>query len=334
MEIADLAPSPPPRTLSRRFPNRISLQRAPIGPNIVREIRESRECRIKRMQTMLRRLVWLRLKLGLAAIPLVFGLGLSMSWDNDNAVLRQKAMEVTAGLDRDSARIIAINDWVYYNQGSGKNKGYFLIPALGPTPLQVLASGGDCADKSRLVAAMLDEINIKAGLMMISTCLGCEWIHTLVEAQYERGRMVVDPIWHVHYPAGNGKYLGVQELSGTDLGRRRIVELQQIRGADDKITRMPLTEATFDYAAAINWKKSELIRTVKEVLQYLGYEPESIFRPRFLEDPKLTLIAFSDVFGILVFFAIMPWARLFVRRASLKISDPGWECRTGSASGS
>ena len=271
---------------------------------------------------MLRRLVWLRLTLWLAAMPLVFGLGLSMSWDNDNAVLRQKAMEVTAGLDRDSARIIAINDWVYHNQGSGKNEGYFLIPALGPTPLQVLASGGDCADKSRLVAAMLDELSIKAGLMMISTCPGCGWIHTFVEAQYESGRMVVDPIWHVHYPAGNGKFLGVRELSGTDLGRRRVVELQQIRGVDDKIARMPLTEATFDYAAAINWKKTQLTRTVKEVLQYLGYEPESIFRPRLLEDPKLTLIVMSDVFGILVFFAIMPWASAFCSAREPKISDP------------
>ena len=238
-----------------------------------------------------------------------------MSWDKDNAVLRQKVIEITTGLDRDSARIIAINDWVYHNQGFGKNKSYFLIPAFGPTPLQVLALGGDCADKSRLVAAMLDEINIKAGLMMMSTCHGCEWIHTFVEAQYESGRMVVDPIWHVHYPAENEKFLGVQELAGTDLGRRRIMELRQIRGADDKIARMPLTEATFDHAAAINWKKNQLTRAVEEALQYLGYEPKSIFRPRFLEDPKLTLIAISDSVGILVFFAIMPWHRLIVRHA-------------------
>ena len=286
------------------------------------------------MQTMLRRLVWLRLKLGLAAIPLVFGLGLSMSWDNDNAVLRQKAMEVTTGLDRDSARIIAINDWVYRNQGFGKNEGYFLISALGPTPLQVFASGGDCADKSRLVAAMLDEISIKAGLMMISTCLGCGWIHTIVEAQYESGRMVVDPIWHVHYPAGNGKFLGVQELSGTDFGRRRVVELQQIRGVDDKIARMPLTEATFDYAVAINWKKTRADSRSQRGASAFGIRSRKHLSPQVFGRPETHTHSIFRCHWYSSMLYSCSVGSAFCSACEPKIADPGWKCRTGSASGS
>ena len=124
-----------------------------------------------------------------------------------------------------------------------KSDHYFIVPAIVPTLLQVLEAGGDCADKSRLVAAMLNELNIDAGLVMISPCPQSGFIHTVVEAQYEGGRMVVDHIWNVDYPAANGRYLGVRELAGTNLGRERVVELQSLRGAADKIAAMPEMDA-------------------------------------------------------------------------------------------
>src|ERR1700737_2646610 len=70
---------------------------------------------------------------------------------------------------------------------------------------------------------------------MISPCLYCGFIHTVVEAQYENGRMVVDPIWNIDYPTGDARFLGVRGLAGT----KRVVELQHQRPATDKIARMP-----------------------------------------------------------------------------------------------
>src|SRR5438093_11581299 len=116
-----------------------------------------------------------------AAIPLICAISLYFSWQQDNAVLLRQALAITAHLDSDSARIRAVNDWVYHNQGFAKNHRYFLVPALGPTPGQVMQHGGDCADKSRLVAAMLNNLGIDAGLVMISPCWYCGFIHTVVE---------------------------------------------------------------------------------------------------------------------------------------------------------
>jgi hypothetical protein len=77
---------------------------------------------------------------------------------------------VTARLTSDSAKISAINHWVYRNQGFAKNDRFFLVPALGPTPNQVLASGGDCGDKSRLVSG---DRRLMVGLRTDFPCQDC-----------------------------------------------------------------------------------------------------------------------------------------------------------------
>src|SRR5215469_5532110 len=109
------------------------------------------------------------------AITFACAIGLFFNWQEDNAVLRTQAMAITAQIHTDSARIRAVNDWVYHNKGFAKNDQYFLISVLGPTPVQVMDRGGDCADKSRLVAAMLNNLHIDAGLVMISPCWYCEF---------------------------------------------------------------------------------------------------------------------------------------------------------------
>jgi hypothetical protein len=207
-------------------------------------------------------------------------------------MLWQQARAITENLHTDSARIRAVNDWVYHNKGFAKNDRYFIVPALGPTPIQVLEQGGDCSDKSRLVAAMLSSLGINAGLVMISSCSRCGFIHTVVEAQHEAGRMVVDPTWDVDYATADGKFLGIADLKGTNRGQERIIELQDQRAATDKIAYIPLAEANFDHAVAMNWDRNTATRTVAATLRLMGYEPDTFFRPRLLEEPKLLLTIF------------------------------------------
>ncbi len=259
----------------------------------------------------------------LIVLPFASALGVFVDWQHDNALLRQQAVEITTKLSTNSSRVRAINDWVYQNKGFAKNNHYFIVPALGPTPVQVLEFGGDCSDKSRLLAAMLNELNVDAGLVMLSPCPNCGFIHTVVEAQYERGRMVVDPIWHVDYPTADGRFLGVRDLAGTSHGRDRVAELQRERGASDKITGMPATEATFDYAVAMNWDKNMATRTVAVALHLLGYTPEQMFRPRFIEDPKLALSLFLVGIGIAVIGANFMIYLVVRKMASRRIRGPG-----------
>lgn len=252
-----------------------------------------------------------------AAVPLICAISLYFNWQQDNAVLRRQALAITGHLDSDSARIRAVNDWVYHNKGFDPNDQYFVVSALGPTPIQVMARGGFCADKSRLVAAMLHSIGIDAGLVMISPCLYCGFIHTVVEARYEGGRMVVDPTWNVDYPTGDGSFLGVADLSGTNRGQERVAELRHQRPVTDKIQNMPDADAAFEYAVAMNWDKNRVTRSVAATLRLMGYQPETLLRPRLLEDPKLFLISF--LLGlmttmVLASFLLDPGVRAITKR--------------------
>jgi hypothetical protein len=258
-----------------------------------------------------------------AAIPLICAISLYFNWRQDNAMLRRQALAITAHLDSDSARIQAVNDWVYHNKGFDPNDQYFVVSALGPTPIQVMARGGWCADKSRLVAAMLDSIGIDAGLVMISPCLYCGFIHTVVEARYEGGRMVVDPTWNVDYPTGDGRFLGVTDLSGTNRGQERVAELRHQRPVTDKIQNMPDADAAFEYAVAMNWDKNLVTRSVAAALRLMSYQPETFLRPRLLEDPKLFLISF--LLGVattmaLASFLLDPVVRSVAKRS--RVSAP------------
>ncbi len=246
----------------------------------------------------------------LAVIPLAGAIAIWSSRLADNAILRTQAMAVTKGLTRASARIWAVNDWVYHNQGFGKNHRYFLAPALGATPIQVMESGGDCADKSRLVSAMLREIGIRSGLVMIYPCRHCDPIHTVLEARSDSGRMVVDPIWDVDYPSGSGKFLGVRELAGTPLGVEHVADLQRQSAAGTKIRKMPAADAVFDFAVAVNWNKNFVTRAVAFSLRQLGYDPDRMMRPQILEDPKLALsgLLMAMAIGLIALGAVVGFA--------------------------
>jgi hypothetical protein len=247
----------------------------------------------------------LRIGIIVAVLPLACAIGVWFSWESDNTVLRQQAVAITAGLTSASARIIAINNWVYHNKGFYTDR-FFLLPAFGPTPIQVLESGGDCGAKSRLVSAMLRQLGIRSGLVQIFPCRTCVPIHVVVEAEYEGGRMVVDPIWDVDYPSGNGKYLGVAQLAGTSLGREHVIVLQLQHAASDKIERMPASEATFDYARAINWNRYFWTRGIAFGLRAAGYAPDHMLRPYFLEDPKLGLsIILMSLAIMIVIFSLL-----------------------------
>jgi Transglutaminase-like superfamily len=268
-----------------------------------------------------------RIGIIVALLPLACAIGVWFSWESDNAVLRQQAQAITAGLTSASARIMAVNNWVYHNKGFYTDR-FFLLPAFGPTPIQVLESGGDCGAKSRLVSAMLRQLGIRSGLVQIFPCRSCVPIHVVVEAEYEGGRMVVDPIWDLDYPSGNGKYLGVAQLAGTSLGREHVTVLQLQHAASDKIERMPASEATFDYARAINWDKYFWTRAIAFGLRAAGYSPEHMLRPYFLEDPKLglTIILVSVAIVTVIFSLLFGW--IFAgfaerRRASHRAALPG-----------
>jgi len=224
-----------------------------------------------------------------AAASLIVSGVIYFAWRRDNRVLRRQAQEAARGARTTADAIVALNRWVYQDGGFAKNHGYYLLRQLGPTPLQILHSGGDCADKSRLLSAMLYQVGIPSSLVMIYPCRDCEPIHTVVEARYDQGRMVVDPVWGIEYPAGNGRYYGLRELAWSALGRSWVSHLKAQSSASAKIAAMPPREATFDYATGLNWDKNRITRVASAILQRMHLEVAFLPRPRILEDPQLAL---------------------------------------------
>ena len=245
-----------------------------------------------------------------AAALLMISSAIYFDWTRDNAVLRRQALEVTRSARNTSDAIAALNHWVYRDGGFAKNQRYYLVRLLGPAPIQILHSGGDCSDKSRLLSAMLYQIGIHSSLVMLYPCPNCSSIHTVVEAAYGKGRMVVDPIWDIEYPAGDGRYYGVRDLAGQALGRDWVMRLKAQSSPSAKIAQMPLDEAAFDYARGMNWDKNTLTRMAATVFQRMDIQPAFLPRPRILEDPQFAVCAsllFSSATLFLIGLAVRGW---------------------------
>jgi hypothetical protein len=200
----------------------------------------------------------------LAGLLLCSGVVAWSDWRTENATLHGAARAIAIHTQSDAETVEALNRWVYGARGFAKNRRQ-VVPRLGPTPMQVFEHGGDCADKSRLLAVMLDEVGIPSGLVMVYPCADCPPIHTVVEARTSGGRMIADPVWGVTYRGG------VRDLAGTRRGIDHVAGLKLVADASDKIQRMPETEADFTYARP------------------MGRGPKLDVRPRILEDPKLVL---------------------------------------------
>jgi hypothetical protein len=228
----------------------------------------------------------------LAVLSLLVAVGLYWSNAEDARLLREQALRVTAGLVTSEAKIEALNDWVYHNQGFAKNPHYFWSQKLGPTPRQVFEAGGDCADKSRLLSTMLGEVGIDSSLAMQYPCPDCDPVHTVVYAETGHGVTVADPVYDIVFPDGKGGLLPVAALVQDDKAlHSRLTELRDLRGSTDKIAFYEEKTHHFRYATTINWNKNELLRTVARALTALDIEPRRLFRPAILENPKQALAA-------------------------------------------
>lgn len=244
----------------------------------------------------------------LASVSFLCAILLFIDWQHDNSRLRQLALKITQDKHGRAEKIIAINDWVYHDQGFAPNHHYFIVSALGATPLQVMHHGGPCFDKSRLEMAMLYTLNIPAGLVMLRACPHCAFVHTVVEAQLDDGRrMVADPTWNMVYPGRHGGYLGVRQLHDTKFAGFDVMRAQSSRPGDAKIQSILRSNYNFDYAVRMNWNKDAITRSIAGFLSSVGYDPDTMMRPRFLEAPKLLLSMASAMLAAGVLFLLLSY---------------------------
>lgn len=248
-----------------------------------------------------------RLSVLTASVLFAVSAGVYLSRQNDQAQLKTLVeTEIAAVPSKNSPFFAALNHWIYLNKGFKKNHGYFWLPQLGPTPIQVLQEGGDCADKSRLLMAMLDSVGIDSTLIMLYDANGNP-THTVVEIRDGRQLAVADPVYDLTFPKPQGGYYSLSEMRGDpDILTHRLDALVAVNGRENKIAHYKRDIENYRFATTINWDKNRLLKMIAGYLQNRGIEPQTLRRPHLLDDPKLMIACLSFAggmgFSFLAFF--------------------------------
>lgn len=233
-------------------------------------------------------------------------------YQSERIILRSKAESIVQDVHANRELSLAkLNEWVYYNKGFRKNPYFFLYPALGPTPSQVMEHGGDCADKSRLLSAMLYEIGIDNTLVVLYSKIRLNPTHTIIETREENFVAAADPVFNIVFPDENGHLLGVRELrESSKILENRLKSLSQHRASGDKINFYRTETETYDFPRTINWDKNILTRAAGRIIGFWAEDIYLISRPRFLENPYLLAFTLTIVSSIVLL--ITGVAMLFV----------------------
>ncbi len=254
--------------------------------------------------------------MGTGALGLIASVAVYVSYRADRAILRDVALHVTEGIDDPSDRVLALLGWVHDLEGSASNPAYYLIQKLRATPVQVLELGGDCADKSRLLYALLSEIDITSSMAMCFDETTYDPTHTILEARVGADEyMLVDPAYNLFFPNESGGYHDLIDLRrDAQILPQRISALLAKNPASTARDRYYLSASTtYHTTSTFNWKKNSLTKFALSLAQAIfGEQVYRLGRPCFLECPKIALLmlllAFSGTAGI-VGLAIRQWGR-------------------------
>lgn len=196
------------------------------------------------------------------------------------------------------------------------NQSYFLIPVLSflrPTGRQVAEQGGDCADRSRLLINLLALRNVKASKWALyNNDLVPK--HAAVEVEVETGKMVVDPLYGLWFPKGNGGYYSIQELKADPsilVSRIQYLIKQGEQAGALALQGYPLDDYVYTHARTVNWNKTSAMRFAYALLYSLfGEKVNTIPRPAFVEQPALVMAI--GIAGIQIIF-LGAWIGLMLR---------------------
>jgi hypothetical protein len=250
------------------------------------------------------------LQLGIAA-GLLVGAYSYISFAQDEATLSKKAAEIAGAKTTAADRTLALLDWVHDIGQTRENDRYFVWPGLRATPVQVMESGGDCADKSRLLTALLRHVGVASTMVMCFDPRTSLSTHTVVCAFLEdASTLVVDPAYGLYFPLGDlGRFAGLAELRrNPKILDERVLALRAELPKKHPVQVYNLTTAGYSQASSLNWNRDGLMRKLHAVLHpSWGEELYSLPRPLFLEEPKLFVACVGMAFslGLLVVQAMV-----------------------------
>ena len=255
-----------------------------------------------------------------AALAMILAIVVAISHHNDEARLSSVANAISASDKVPSGKAIAILQFVYHDQGFHKNPGYFVFPQFGPTAVQVLENGGDCADKSRLLVALLKQAGIESTPVMLFDDR-MHPTHTVVEAEVESGQMELDPVYDLFFPRSGGGFYGSAELrSNSQVLRDRLERMSLV---DAKARYYHIETSGYSHASTFNWEKTWYTRAVKLVLlRFYGDRVYQLRRPSIIEDPKLLVAASLAAPAVTVFVFVALGNGLWTAKRTRRLAQP------------
>jgi hypothetical protein len=204
------------------------------------------------------------------------------------------------------------------------NVSYFLCPLfrpLRPTPPQVIEHGGDCADRSRLVVALLRLHGIHASKWALYNAKG-ESVHAVVQADTESGQMVVDPLFGLWFPKPQGGYYDIRELKTEPaILAQRINSLksQGLEPGADRLETYEWKQYVYSDPRTINWNKSPILEFLYLGLHGIwGEKVDNLQRPAFVEEPALMVL--YGTIGLELLIAL-GWVALGQLKRSKALAD-------------
>jgi len=214
-----------------------------------------------------------------------------LSFSIDETRLGETARSVTSVHKTTSEKTLALLDWVHRIPETRENRRFFLLRGLRATPVQVLESGGDCADKSRLLTALLGQVGIRATMVMCYDPRTESPTHTVVCAfQDDGGTMIVDPAYGLYFPdpAANG-FFGLAEMrANPSVLEDRVAALRASSPRSHPVHSYNVASTGYSLASSVHWNKNALSRLARRfLLPVWGEDLYSVPRPRFVEEPKL-----------------------------------------------
>lgn len=219
----------------------------------------------------------------------------------DQLALRRVAYTVVdpAATSGDEVRRLA--EWIHEAAFTARNPRSFLLSSLRATPAQILRDGGDCADKSRLLVAMLDAIRIPATSVMLFDVNTGQPCHTVVEAEFAPGRsMVADPTFGLTFPSPQGGYMGLAELRAhPEWADVEILRRQSQAPWPARVCFYRLSALSYAGASSFRWDANMVARTLHALLQpCLGENLYHARRTAWLERPALTCAALITIITV------------------------------------
>lgn len=237
----------------------------------------------------------------------------------DDSRLRVAALSAINDERSAEDRALTLMHWVHHHTATAKTNDYFVVPSLGATPMQVLSHGGDCADRSRLLTAMLRSMNIAATMALCFDKETGRPSHTVVEAQVgPDAYMVLDPAYKLSFPKPDASgHFGL-----LDLRRDPAILARRVNKRCDEIPRYrPIhwydrRRASYHQASTFNWNRNAITRMAHDLLWiWMQDDVYRIRRPVIIESPQLAVSALSATTATFALASIWVLDRRSIRKS-------------------